>query len=101
MADWTRAGQRARVHVFTDHVADTGSFVERLAPYDGVVLMRERTPFPGEVIRGLPNLRLIVTTGPRNASIDVATARKQGITVCGTGSLGSWYATAPSLQSAE
>ena len=89
MADWSRVEARAEVHVFTDHVFDPRALVERLTPYDVVVLMRERTPFPGEVIRGLPSLRLIVTTGPRNASIDVATARKQGITVSGTGSLGS------------
>jgi lactate dehydrogenase-like 2-hydroxyacid dehydrogenase len=89
MADWSRVERRAEVHVFTDHVSEATALVERLAPYDVVVLMRERTPFPGEVIRGLPNLRLIVTTGSRNASIDVVTAREHGITVSGTGSLGS------------
>ena len=89
MADWSRVERRAEVHVFTDHVSEPRALVETLALYDVVVLMRERTPFPGEVIRSLSNLRLIVTTGPRNASIDVAAAREQGITVSGTGSLGS------------
>lgn len=89
MADWSGVKRRAKVHVFTDHLEEPQPLVERLAGYDVVVLMRERTPFPGEVIRALPNLQLIVTTGPRNASIDVAAAHEQGIAVSGTGSLGS------------
>jgi phosphoglycerate dehydrogenase-like enzyme len=89
MADWSVID--GDVDVYTDHVADPDALVRRLAPYDVVVLMRERTPFPAEVIRALPTLRLIVTTGRRNAAVDVETARERGITVCGTDSL----ATAP------
>ena len=89
MADWSSVQRHAEVHVFTDHLAEPKALVERLASYDAVVLMRERTPLPGDVIRALPNLRLVVTTGPRNASIDVAAARERSVTVCGTGSLGS------------
>jgi phosphoglycerate dehydrogenase-like enzyme len=89
MADWSPVHERAEVEVFGDHVADPARLVERLEPFDAVVLMRERTPLPAEVIAGLPRLRLIVTTGARNASIDVAAARERGVVVSGTGSLGS------------
>ena len=57
-----------------------------LAPYDVLCVMRERTPLPADLIAALPNLRLIVTTGMRNLSIDMEVARARGITVCGTAS---------------
>jgi len=60
--------------------------VADLEPYDVLVAMRERTPFPREVLQRLPNLRLLVTSGMRNAAIDVAAARELGITVSGTSS---------------
>ena len=60
--------------------------VETLAPFDVICAMRERTPLPGNLIAQLPNLKLIVTTGMRNASIDLAAARARGIVVCGTSS---------------
>jgi phosphoglycerate dehydrogenase-like enzyme len=62
--------------------------VTRLEPFEAVVAMRERTPFTAARLARLPNLRLLVTTGMRNASIDVAAARAQGVTVCGTGMAG-------------
>jgi phosphoglycerate dehydrogenase-like enzyme len=86
MADWSPVQGRAVVDVFSDHLAEEQALVERLEPYDAVVLMRERTPLPGRVIEQLPRLRLIVSTGRRNASVDVETARARGITVCGTDS---------------
>jgi len=91
MADWSPLRERAEVDVFHDHVAEPAGLVERLAPYDAVVVMRERTPLPADVVTALPRLRLIVTIGARNASIDVAAAKDRGVVVCGTGSL----ATAP------
>ena len=91
MADWSPVTSRAEVDVYSDHLAEPSRLVERLAPYDVVVVMRERTPLPAEVIVRLPRLRLIVTTGARNASIDLAAASSQGVVVSGTGSL----ATAP------
>ena len=86
MADWAPVRARAEVVTFTDHVADQDALVERLEPYDAVVLMRERTPLPRSVIERLPKLRLVVTTGRRNASIDVEAARGRGVTVCATDS---------------
>jgi phosphoglycerate dehydrogenase-like enzyme len=69
---------------FTDHAADENQLVTRLQGFDIVVAMRERTAFPRSVLERLPDLRLLVTTGPRNAAIDVAAARELGVVVCGT-----------------
>lgn len=80
LADWQGLGE---VTAFTDTVTGD-ALTERLRPFDVICLMRERTPMPADLIAALPNLRLIVTTGPKNASIDVAAARAAGITVCGT-----------------
>ncbi|MEM7499986.1 MAG: D-2-hydroxyacid dehydrogenase family protein [Pseudomonadota bacterium] len=88
LADWSGIeGEGAEIDVFRDTVGGA-ALIERLKPYDVVCLMRERTPFPASLIEALPKLRLIVTTGARNLSIDVATARARGITVSGTASRG-------------
>jgi phosphoglycerate dehydrogenase-like enzyme len=84
--DWSQLPEPADVVEFSDHVADPDALVARLQPFDVVVAMRERTPFPRAVLARLPNLRLLVTTGMRNKSIDVEAAGELGITVCGTGS---------------
>lgn len=84
-ADWN--GLDARIEVFTEHIADPDELVRRLAGFDVVVAMRERTRFPADVLERLSDLRLLVTTGPRNASIDLAAAARCGIVVCGTGAL--------------
>ncbi len=72
------------VVTFTDHVSDRDSLVERLQGCAVVVAMRERTAFPREVLERLPDLRLLVTTGVRNAAIDVAAANELGVVVSGT-----------------
>ncbi|MFE4956159.1 D-2-hydroxyacid dehydrogenase family protein [Streptomyces sp. NPDC056653] len=82
-ADWDSLD--ADVMVFTEPFADADEVVRRLAGFDVVVAMRERTGFPADVLERLTDLRLLVSTGPVNAAIDVAAARKLGITVCGTG----------------
>jgi phosphoglycerate dehydrogenase-like enzyme len=89
-ADW--ASLDAEVTVFRDHIADTANLVTELRPFDVIVAMRERTPFSAERIRLLPSLRLLVTTGMWNASIDLAAAEARSVTVCGT--RGSGGATA-------
>jgi phosphoglycerate dehydrogenase-like enzyme len=87
-ADWESLG--AETVTFSSHIADTGDLVAELRPFDVIVAMRERTPFTAERIGLLPNLRLLVTTGMRNASIDVAACAAAGVTVCGTrGSAGA------------
>ncbi len=85
MADWSVLPDDAHVDIFSDHLADEDGVAERLRPYEIVVAMRERTPFPRSLLERLSSLRLLVTTGMRNASIDVDAAAGLGMTVCGTG----------------
>ncbi len=84
MADWAGALPHARITWFDRHIADRDELLAALEPFEVVVAMRERTPFPREVLLGLPRLRLLVTTGMRNASIDLDAARECGVVVCGT-----------------
>jgi len=91
-ADWGSLGPGVRVHTFGDHLADARALVDRLRPFEAIVAMRERTPFPKALLAQLSHLRLLVTTGMRNVSIDLGAARDLGITVCGTEGLG--YPTA-------
>src|SRR4051812_24429555 len=84
-ADWSRLPEPVEVVEFHDHVDDEDALVRRLEPFDVVIAMRERTPFPRSTLERLPNLKLLVTTGAANKSIDIAAANEHGITVCGTG----------------
>ncbi len=77
------------IEVFRDTLKDQGALAARLAPFDAILAMRERTPFPASLIARLPNLRLLITTGERNRSFDVAAAKARGITVSGTPGAGA------------
>ena len=86
MADWSPVRARGieiavERHPFTDQDAA----VRALADSEIVAAMRERTPFPKSLIDRLPKLKLLITTGMRNASFDMAALKDRGITVCGTG----------------
>lgn len=85
-ADWAPLRDRVEVEVLAAHIDDEASLIAALASADIVVVMRERTPFPARLFAALPRLRLLVTSGMRNASIDLAAARAHGVTVCGTAS---------------
>jgi len=86
-ADWeSLAG--CMISVFNRHLGDEDAVEEALRNFDIIVCMRERTPFPASLLNRLPNLKFLVTTGLRNFSIDMAAARKQGVTVSGTEMLG-------------
>src|SRR5207244_1692301 len=87
MADWTSLAAGTEVVVFADHLSDPAAVAARLADFDAVVAMRERTPFPRALLERLPRLKLLVTTGMRNASIDVGAAVERKIVVCGTAGL--------------
>src|SRR5260221_11967530 len=84
-ADWSVLRDRADIAVFRNHLADPDAVIERLLPFDVVCAMRERAPLSRNVIERLPNLKLIASTGPGNASIDVAAAGERGIAVVHTG----------------
>ncbi|MEJ2867314.1 D-2-hydroxyacid dehydrogenase family protein [Actinomycetospora sp. OC33-EN08] len=83
IAEWDRLD--AEITTFTDHLGGPDDVVAALEPFDVLVVMRERTAFPADVLGRLPNLRLLVTTGPANAAIDMDAAAEHGITVAGTG----------------
>jgi phosphoglycerate dehydrogenase-like enzyme len=87
MADWGSLPEEVEVSFFHDHLAEDDQLVERLGGFEIVVAMRERTPFPRSLLARLPGLRLLVTTGMRNAAIDLGAASELGVTVAGTGGI--------------
>jgi len=87
-ADWTPLEGRVAVEVFREHLDNEDALAAALRDFDIVMLMRERTPFPRTLIERLPGLRLLSTTGARNASVDVAACRDHGVVFCGTRSSG-------------
>lgn len=87
-ADWKTLGRNMEIHVFDKHLGgDPDHIAKTLEPFGILIAMRERTPFPKELIERLPNLKFLVTTGMRNLAIDMAAARTRGIDVCGTAML--------------
>ena len=93
LADWSAVAARADVTVFNDHLAETDAVVERLLPFDVVCVMRERTPLRRNVIERLPKLKLIASTGKRNASIDADAAAERGISIVHTS-----YTSTPTIE---
>ena len=92
VADWSSLGERVDITVFDTHLGDEDNVAAALAPFEIVVAMRERTPFPAALLQRLDKLQLLVTTGMRNLAIDMQAARDAAIDVCGTAMLG--YAAA-------
>lgn len=87
-ANWSALGNDMEIHVFDKHLGgDQDHIAKTLEPFDILIAMRERTPFPEELIARLPNLKFLVTTGMRNLAIDMEAARARGIDVCGTAML--------------
>jgi phosphoglycerate dehydrogenase-like enzyme len=93
LADWSAVRRRAEITVFNDHLADPAAVVERLRPFDVVCVMRERTPLSRDILQQLPRLKLIASTGPRNAAIDMHAAAERGIVVTATG-----YESTPTIE---
>src|SRR5215831_778138 len=77
MADWSVLDGRASVTVFNDHLTEPDAVVARLGPFDIVCVMRERTPLRRAIIGRLPQLKLIASTGTRNAAIDMEAAAER------------------------
>ena len=82
-AEWSSLPGGTQVESFAEHIADQKELVRRLQPYDVIIAMRERTRFPAQVIDALPNLRLLVSTGGRNPSIDAEACARKKIVLCG------------------
>jgi phosphoglycerate dehydrogenase-like enzyme len=77
LGPWDALEPDVEVDFLSDHVADDDTLIARLEPYEAVVAIRERTPFGRARLERLPKLRLLVTTGMGNTSIDVAAAAEQ------------------------
>ncbi|MGX9392168.1 D-2-hydroxyacid dehydrogenase family protein [Nitrobacteraceae bacterium UC4446_H13] len=88
LADWSRLADRVDVTVFDKPFADATEAIAALQDFDIVCAMRERTPFRADTINALPKLKLLLTSGMRNASIDHEATKARGMTVCGTASMG-------------
>ncbi|MET7905559.1 D-2-hydroxyacid dehydrogenase family protein [Streptomyces sp. NPDC005355] len=86
MADWSSVLDAVDVVPVQKHIADQEAVAEAVGDCEIVVIMRERTPFPASLFARLPRLKLLVTTGMRNASVDLEAAARHGVTVCGTAS---------------
>jgi len=93
LADWSSIPGRPEIKVFTDHVFDLETLAQRLFPYEILCIMRERTPMTAALIERLPNLKLIASTGARNAAIDLEAARKHHVDVVHTG-----YSSTPTIE---
>jgi phosphoglycerate dehydrogenase-like enzyme len=88
-ADWSKVKGDIDIKVFNEHLGGPDKVIAALKDFAIIVAMRERTGFPKQVIDALPNLKLLITTGMRNASIDTEAAKARGVVVCGTGAFGS------------
>ena len=89
VADWSPIAKDVDITVFNAPLGGQDKVIGALADFDIVVGMRERTPFPRAVIEALPKLKLLITTGARNASFDLVAATERNVVVCGTPSLGN------------
>ena len=89
LADWSPLAKDVELKVFNKPFAGPDEAIKALQGFAIVVGMRERTPFPRKVIEELPDLKLLITTGAKNNSFDIKAAAERGVTVCGTGGVGS------------
>jgi phosphoglycerate dehydrogenase-like enzyme len=89
MADWSALKGKADVTVFTEHLGEPTNVIKALKDFDIVCAMRERTPFRRETIEALPKLKLLLTSGARNASFDMDALKARGVVVSGTGGFGN------------
>ena len=88
-ADWSAIANDVEVKVFNAPLGDDSTVIKTLQGFAIVNMMRERTPFNRKVIEGLPDLKLLITTGARNNSIDLKACAEFGVTVCGTAGFGN------------
>jgi hypothetical protein len=79
MADWSKLQASHRITVFNKPFKTQDEVAKALAGFEIVNIMRERTPFPRALLERLPDLKLLITTGPRNASVDVKAANERGL----------------------
>ena len=83
-ANWEKLSEKIQLKIFNEYIGDDPNLSEKLSDYDVLCLMRERTPLPGTLINKLPNLKLVITSGMWNASVDSKTLKEKNIVYCGT-----------------
>ncbi|WP_350646820.1 D-2-hydroxyacid dehydrogenase family protein [Pseudomonas sp. HY13-MNA-CIBAN-0226] len=86
VVDWTALDAIGLVSFLHDFPADNATLAQRLQAFQVICVMRERTRFDEDLLRRLPNLKLLVTGGMRNAALDLKAAAALGIQVCGSDS---------------
>src|SRR3979490_2193932 len=84
VADWSKVADRVDVTVFNEPFASTDEAATALKDFEIICAMRERTPFPRALFAALPNLKLLITSGMRNAAIDMDAAKEHNVVLCGT-----------------
>jgi len=84
VADWSKISDRVEITVFNQPFANAEAAIGALKDFQIICAMRERTPFPRTMFAALPNLKLMITSGMRNAAIDMEAARDHGVVLCGT-----------------
>jgi phosphoglycerate dehydrogenase-like enzyme len=84
LAPWTRLSGRATIDAFQDTLADESALARRLAPYDIIVAVRERTRFTAGLINRLPALKLLALAGRWTGQVDLTAAAARGIVVTET-----------------
>lgn len=89
MADWSPLKGKADITVFNDHLGEPANVIKALADFDIICAMRERTLFRRETVEALPKLKLLLTSGARNAAFDMEALKEKGVVVCGTGGFGN------------
>jgi phosphoglycerate dehydrogenase-like enzyme len=89
MADWSALKGKAEITVFNEHLGEAANVIKTLKDFDIICAMRERTPFRRETVEALPKLKLLLTSGARNASFDMDALKARGVAVCGTGGFGN------------
>ncbi|MCF2522515.1 D-2-hydroxyacid dehydrogenase family protein [Bradyrhizobium sp. G127] len=89
LADWPKLGHKVDITVFDKPFVSSDEAIHALKDFEIVCAMRERTHFTREVLTALPNLKLLLTSGMKNAAFDMDAAKERGVTVCGTGGFGN------------
>jgi phosphoglycerate dehydrogenase-like enzyme len=84
IADWSKIRDRVDITVFNQPFASTEAAADALKDFEIICAMRERTPFPRALFAALPKLKLLITSGMRNAAIDMEAAKDHGVVLCGT-----------------
>lgn len=89
VADWSSLKGKVEITCFNEHLGEPANVIKALADFDIICAMRERTQFRRETVEALPKLKLLLTSGARNAAFDMAALKERNVTVCGTGGFGN------------